>query len=152
MGFRKDRAIRQIRVPMLYKITNEDEGTYEEVRVAHVFEYPSGPQRERFDKDSVQVKGRKVRPSVSIANWNLWKQTILFVEGYDDLPPTKEQNRELLVKYFNDDSVRIHVDDAMTRMWDLVKAEDDEWEKKSEASSEESSGAQQRSIPLSETA
>lgn len=138
MGFTKDKAITEVRVDMLYKIVTDETGDLEEVSVSHLMRVPDLQEREDHSRESVKVKGRKITPITSKANWNLWKKIVTEVIGYDDLENPKDSYQ--LKSYFSDDGLRMHVDDAVQRLFEVIGAEDSEYEKKSEPSSEESSG------------
>ena len=136
MGFKKDNAIREIRVPLAYEIRNHDTGTNETVDVEHVFSFPTTQQRELYQQKGVRWKGRKAKTTASEASWYLWNACIMRVHGYDDL--TENSDKNTLIKYFKDDDVcRLHVEDAVNTLWETISAEDGEFAKKSEPSSEE---------------
>lgn len=131
MGFRKENAVTTITIPMRFQHINQDVGTTEDVDVAHVFRPPTTKQRERYNSEAVKIKRRRVNTSVSAANWNLFRATILHVEGYDDLPANpEEQTLAILTEYFVGDVVRIHVDESVSRLMESISAEDIDWEKK----------------------
>ena len=136
MGFKKENAIREIRVPLAYEIINHDTGITETADVEHVFNFPTTAQRETYQQKSVRWKGRKAKTSGIEAAWYLWCACILRVNGYDDLP--EDANRENLLTYFKDDNVcRLHVEDAINNMWEIISAEEGDFTKKSEPSSGE---------------
>src|SRR5512139_850536 len=135
MGFKKSHAFEQIRVPMVVRTSSEDGTTIEEVEVAHVFKIPTPAVREEYQRKLLVVRGRRVRQgSRSEASWYLWKNSVLSVEGYDDLPTLdKDGNWK---RYFEDAIGRIHVDNAVDMLMEVLGAEEVEQEKKSEPSSE----------------
>lgn len=152
MGYSKKKAITgELVIPMSFRVRNLDIETIEDVTVIHYVEFPSKKIREQHDQESVKVKGRKIKTQLTSANWNMWLQIINRVEGYDDLNELESQDKKKLQKYFSGDIERIHVDECIVRVNEMISAEDVEVEKKLEQSSEESSGELQNKIPLSVT-
>lgn len=151
MGFTKKAAIVDIRIPMSFRVINSVTGSVDDVDVIHNLTYPNTKLREQHDQASVKVRGRKVKPVVSEGNWILWRKIVVSVEGYDDLVDGQEKDLRVLVDYFGDDIGRLHVDEAISRMFDMIRAEDSDWEKKSELSSEQASGEPATSVPISVT-
>ena len=136
MGFKKENAIREIRVALAYETRNHDTGLNETSDVEHIFNFPTTKQREIYQQKSVKWKGRKAKTTGSEASWYLWNACIIRVNGYDDLPADTERGG--LITYFKDDDVcRLHVEDAVSSLWELIGAEDGDFTKKSEPSSEE---------------
>ncbi len=148
MGFTKDTAIIDLQIPMSFRVNNKILNTVEDCDVVHYFTYPNTKLREQHDQASVKVRGRKVKPIVSEGNWALWKKIIVSVEGYDDLTEEKSKDTRELIAYFGDNIGRLHVDEAITRMFEMIRAEDSDWEKKSEPSSEQASGEQASPIRI----
>lgn len=145
MGYSKQRALETLRIPMSYQIRNLDAGTIEDVDVAHIVEFPSSKIRDDWDKKVVKVKGKRAVANKGVANWSMWKAIIIKVEGYDDI--AEDASREELYKYFSQGPPRIHVDDCIERVWEMISAEDSEWEKKSAPVRAVSSGVEQKSTP-----
>ena len=151
MEFTKKAAIVDLRITMGFRVNNTVLNTIEDVDVTHNLTYPNTKLREQHDQASVKVRGRKVKPIVSEGNWALWKKIIVSVEGYGDLDENQRKDPRELVTYFSDDIGRLHVDEAISRMFEMIRAEDSDWEKKSEPSSEQASGDQPTSVPISAT-
>lgn len=148
MGYSKKKAIAGIlEIPMSFRVKDLDLGTEEDVTVVHYVQFPSKMIREKHDQESVRVKGRKIKTQLTSANWNMWLKIIDHVDGYDDLTEAESKNRAELHKYFGGDVERIHVDECITRVNDMIGAEDVEVEKKLEPSSEELSGEQPNKTP-----
>ena len=119
--------------------------------VVHYVQFPSKKIREQHDQESVKVKGRKIKTQLTSANWNMWLRVINRVEGYDDLNEADSQNVAKLQEYFGGDVERIHVDECIRRLNEMISADDAEVEKKLEPSSEESSGEQLSKTPMAVT-
>ena len=153
MGYTKEKAIAgEIEIPMSFRVRDLDLGTIEDVTVVHYVQFPSKSIRERHDQESVKVRGRKIKTQLTSANWNMWLKIINRVKGYDDLNEEDCQNKAKLQDYFNTDGQeRIHVDECISRLNEMISAEDVEVEKKSEPSLEESSGEQPSKTRLSVT-
>lgn len=133
MGYTKKRALEEIRVPMIVRQTSEDGSFIEEVSVAHVFAVPSPAVREEWQRLQLKQTGRKVRfGHRSDANRHLWLRTVLRVEGYDDLP-----TGEGWKSYFDDAIGRIHIDNAVDMLMEMLTADEGEQEKKLGPSSEQ---------------
>lgn len=131
MGFKKSKALEEIRVPMIVNMANEDGTGLEQTEVAHYFKIPLPNVREEWQRRLLKVKGKKISTgSKSEANWYLWLHTIVKVEGYDDLPTTGDWKQ-----YFTDPIGRIHVDNAVDMLMESLSAEEGEQEKKLEPSS-----------------
>ncbi len=131
MGFKKSKALEEIKVPMLVNMANEDGTGLTQTEVAHIFKIPLPNVREEWQRKLLKVKGKKISTgSRSEANWYLWLNTVLRVEGYDDLPTTAEWKQ-----YFADPIGRIHVDSAVDMLMESLGAEETDQEKKSEPSS-----------------
>ena len=136
MGFTKANALREITIPLAYQVRNHDKETIEDVDVVHIFDFPTTAQREKFQQELVLWKGRRAKTATSTAAWRLWTACINRVVGYDDLP--QDASRSDLHAYFNNDDVcRLHVDDAINGLWDRISAEEGDFTKKFEPSSEE---------------
>ena len=136
MGFRKENALREIIVTLAYEVRNHDTGEISKVDVNHVLNFPTTAQREKFQQQAVLWKGRRAKTMANIASWNLWRACILRVTGYDDI--AEDASREALVSYFRDDDIcRLHVEDAISDLWERIGAEEGEFIKKSGPSSEE---------------
>jgi len=142
MGYSKEKAIAgEIQIPMAFLVRDLDRGTTEDVTVVHYVQFPSKKIREQHDQESVKVKGRKIKTQLTSANWNMWLRVINRVEGYDDLNEEESADKRKLQEYFGGDVERIHVDECIRRLNEMISADDAEVEKKFEPSSEESSGA-----------
>lgn len=128
MGFKKSSVPDQVAITLNFRIIAED-GTEQTVPVKHIFRQPALREREEYQRRVVKVKGRKVISTLSDANWYLWGKCILSVEGYDDLPSEGAGGDWKL--YFQDDNLRIHVDEAVNAFLDITSAEESSWEKKS---------------------
>ena len=149
MGYSKAKAIAgELTIPMAFRVKDLDRGTEEDVTVVHYVQFPSKKIREMHDQESVKVKGRKIKTQLTSANWNMWLRVINRVEGYDDLNEEESQNKAKLQDYFGGDVERIHVDECINRVNEMIGAEDAEVEKKFEPSLEESSGEQPSKTPL----
>ena len=136
MGFTKETALREISVKLGYEVRNIDTGINTTADVVHVFSFPTTAQREKFQQDGVMWKGRRAKTKSSRASWNLWIVCMIRVEGYDDIP--NDATRGDIINYFKDDDVcRLHVEDAVGLLWENIGADEGEFEKKSEPSSEE---------------
>ena len=135
-GFTKANALRELDIPLAYDIINHDTGGISKADVNHVLRFPTTSQREKFQQQSVLWKGRRAKTAGNTAAWNLWKVCIMRVLGYDDLPA--DSSRESIISYFRDDDVcRLHVEDAIDGLWGRIAADDGDFVKKSEPSSEE---------------
>ena len=133
MGFKKSKALEEIKVPILFNMAGEDGVGLEQVEVAHIFKIPTPKVREEWQRKLLKVKGKKISTgSRSEANWYLWLNTVIRVEGYDDLPQTEDWKQ-----YFSDNIGRIHVDSAVDMLMESLGGEEVETEKKSEPSSEQ---------------
>jgi len=131
MGYTKEKAISgEIEIPMLFRVRNLDLGTIEDETVIHYVEFPSRSIREKHDQESVKVKGRKIKTQLTSANWNMWLRVIIRVEGYDDLLEPDNSDKQKLQVYFSGDKERIHVDECISRLNEMISAEDVEVEKK----------------------
>jgi hypothetical protein len=138
MGYKKSKAFEEIRIPMIVKMVDESmpadkDGNFSltEVEVAHIFKLPTPELRQEWQRRLVKVKGRKVTGgATSDANWFLWLNCILKVEGYDDLPDGQNWK-----SYFEDSIGRIHVDNAIGMLVETIGSEEVEQEKKLEQSS-----------------
>lgn len=139
MGFSKAKAVREIRIPMSFHVTNNDNGTETLANVVHVFKIASIPVREQHQRMLVTTKGKKVQTgSIPEANFFMWQNVILSVEGYDDIGanPGDVNYKEKLIAYFKDDDVlRLHIDEAMERYNERISAEETDVLKKFEPSS-----------------
>lgn len=153
MGYTKEKAIAgEIEIPMSFRVKNLDLGTTEDVTVVHYVQFPSKMIREKHDQEQVRVKGRKIKTQLTSANWNMWLKVINRVKGYDDISEDDRSNKLELQKYFNTDGQeRIHVDECIRLLLEMIGADDVEVEKKLEPSLEESSGEQQSKTRLSVT-
>ena len=138
MGFSKKRALTTVRIPMRFNHEFEDTSTgeiiAEEVEVVHNYSLPTVKQRERYRRESVIVKGKKLRYGGANASWNLFQAIILSVEGYDDMP-AEEQNKATLCQYFNDEITRLHVESGIEILMSRLESDEVEYEKKSVPSS-----------------
>lgn len=134
MGFKKSKALEEIKVPMSVSCVNETDGTtIERVEVAHIFKIPEPTIREEWQRMMLKIKGKKISSgSKSAANWKLWLHSVVRVEGYDDLPSGDKWK-----SYFEDDIGRIHVDNAVDMLMEVLSSEEVDTEKKSELSSEQ---------------
>jgi hypothetical protein len=142
MGFKKAN-LETIAINMNVKTVDEKDNMLMDVMVTHVFALPSPAERERWNKEVVQQKGRKIEASKkSTANWNLWLACVKSVEGYDDLDTTKQDWK----KYFADNIGRIHVDNAVDILMEMITSDQAGQEKKLELSSEQSSSDRNESI------
>ena len=132
MGFRKEKAVKEIRIGLTVQTVDHTANppTQEEVLVGYVFKMPTTKQLERHNSEVVKLRRRSVKTYVSNANWNLFRSTIIYVEGYDDLPGREEQTLEILTEYFNADVVRMHVDGAVMALLEHISIEEADWEKK----------------------
>lgn len=138
MGYSKDKAVAGIiPIPMGFKIQDKDLNILSEVTVVHYVQFPNKEIREKYEQESIKIKGRKVRPAVSSASWNMWLRIIDHVDGYDDLSEPMNSDKKELHKYFSGDIETIHVNECILRLNDMIGAEDAEIEKKSELSAEE---------------
>lgn len=132
-GFRKSKALEEIRVPMLVNMANEEGTGLTQVEVAHIFKIPLPNVREEWQRRLLKVRGKKIQTgSRSEANWYLWVHSILKVEGYDDLPMGEGWK-----DYFADPIGRIHVDNAVDMLMESLSSEETDQEKKLELSSEQ---------------
>ncbi len=153
MGYSKAKAVAGIiTIPMIFRIRNEEMEILEEATVIHYVRFPGKEIREKYEQESIKIKGRKVRPTVSSASWNMWLRIIDHVEGYDDLLEPDNSNVHKLKEYFGGDIETIHVSECILRLNEMIGAEDAEIEKKSEPSSEELSGEVTDKTPILETA
>lgn len=138
MGFKKSKALETIEIKMLVNtVADEDGETLTQVEVSHIFRIPTPQVREQWTREGVRTKGKKVEVgSRSTANFNLWLASIDTVKGYDDLDLDQKDWK----KYFIDPIGRIHVDNAVQQLMELLEGEEVELEKKFEPSSELLSG------------
>lgn len=136
MGYSKTKALGgELSIPMDFRVDDRERGIIEFVTVVHHVKFPDKKIREQYSQDAIKVRGRKARSNVSPAAWNMWVRIINRVEGYEDLPEADRDNVEKLKNYFDSDVERIHVDECITRVNELIGAEDADLEKKSEQSS-----------------
>jgi hypothetical protein len=133
MGFTK-KNLQTIEVQMSVQTVDESDGqTLVSVNVSHIFTIPSPDARERRDRMVVANKGKKVvLGTKSLANWNLWKECIVYVKGYDDL----KADDPTWKTYFADAIGRIHVDSAVDKLLEILGSDEADQEKKLELSSE----------------
>ena len=117
MGFSKAKTQNTVRIAMLFTHSVSEDGgkTFEdaEIPVIHTYTIPTTAQRERYKREGVAIKGRKVRLHEAVANWNLFCNTIVSVEGYDDIPTPADQTKELLMQYFSDEVCRFHAEEGV---------------------------------------
>jgi hypothetical protein len=153
MGYSKKKAVAGIiPIPMGFKVLDPEMKILSDVIVVHYVQFPNKEIREKYEQESIKIKGRKVRPAVSSASWNMWLRIIDHVDGYDDLPESDNSDKQKLREYFSGDIETIHVNECILRLNDMIGAEDAEVEKKSELSYEGSSGEVITKTPISETA
>ena len=134
MGFKKSKAFEQIKVPMVVNTASENGEQLEQVEVAHIFRIPLPDVREEWQRRMLKTKGRKVQiGSRSDANFYLWLNSIITVEGYDDLDVQKPDWK----RYFDDPIGRIHVDSAVDMLMNTLGSDEVEQEKKFEPSFEQ---------------
>jgi hypothetical protein len=134
-GYKKSKNLDTIEVKMLVKYVDEESNNLGDVEVSHIFKIPSPQDRELWNKMIIQSKGKKVvAGNKSTANWVLWKSCCVGVRGYDDLDCENENNWK---SYFTTNMERIHVDNAVDILMDLLSSDEVEKEKKFEPSSEQ---------------
>lgn len=100
----------------------------EPVDVRHVMRMPETSEREKHQQMMVKVRGQNVKAQGNTeANFWLWKQCMLRLEGYDDLPETKEQ----IIKLFEDDPIlHIHAENAAGGLLNYIGTSEGEITKK----------------------
>jgi hypothetical protein len=135
-GFRKAKSFEQIRVPMIVKCASDDDSHIVDVQVAHTFNIPSPQIREEYQRRLLKIKGKKVaQGSRSEASWFLWRNSVVSVEGYDDIGVLDSEGK--WKSYFNDPIGRIHVDNVVDMLMETLGSTEVETEKNFEPSSEE---------------
>lgn len=117
MGFKISKASdpSEIIVPLDVNVTYEIEsGEPETLEVRHVFRIPTRSEREKHQQLMVKVRGQSVKSVGSTeANFWLWKQCFIRLEGYDDLPETRQQ----IINTFEESEVlHLHAENAISAL------------------------------------
>lgn len=126
MGFSKAQAIDVVRIKLVYPVNDAKTGETVQATVTHILRVPTTEEREEYNRRIVKTKGRKVVSDTSVAAWYLWTRCIESVEGYDDIPA--DGNFRLYFK--EDDTVGIHIDNAISSLMEFINADEVETEKK----------------------
>lgn len=125
MGFKKSEVPDEITIRLRFIHQIKETGQENVYDVAHIFKPPTVEVREEYQRKLVRVKGRKVSSGVADAIRYLWWNTIIRVEGYDDLPTTGDWRT-----YFDDFVGRVHVEEAVERFVTYFTAEELDFSKK----------------------
>lgn len=133
MGFKTSKAVEQkvneIIIPLRVTVTYEDgDNTPETEMVTHIMRMPESSEREKHQALLVKVRGQSVKAKGSVeANFWLWSRCWIRLEGYDDLPETREQ----INKLFEDSPIlHIHAESAAQALLSRIGAEEEEVIKK----------------------
>lgn len=96
--------------------------------VKHIMRIPTMYEREKHQSMLVKIRGQNVKASGSATAWFwLWKQCIVKLEGYDDLPEVREQ----MIKLFEDSSLlHIHAENAAVALLNFITGSEGEISKK----------------------
>lgn len=135
MGFKKKLVLTEIPITFSLEIKDEDTGDITRAICTHNFKRPSMKARERLTdayignpKKGFRASASSTTASVSKAAWELWKEAIVSVEGYDDFNPEVDS----LTEYFADPITREHVEIAVNLLLGHLGGEEEEAEKKLE--------------------
>lgn len=140
MGFSIKKTMEQekdalVRVPLSVNVIYEDRDPNTKLDIApdhcdvvHVFRLPTVPEREKYQQMMVKVRGQSIRATgYQEATLWLWSQCIKSLEGYDDLPPTKDQ----YIKVFKESAIlHIHAERATEALLTHLNASEDDILKK----------------------
>jgi len=141
MGFNIKKAVaaektEEIRIPLSVNVMYEDDekdknkinepSSSEEV--FHIMRIPTTLEREKQQQMLVKVRGNNIKAQGSAEAWFwLWKQCMLRVEGYDELPET----RALIIKEFEESTLlHIHAENAAAALMNHINASEGEILKK----------------------
>jgi hypothetical protein len=121
----------EITIPLSVNITYDDDGeeaTPDYIEVRHIMRMPTTTEREKHQQMLVKVRGQNIKAQGSTeANFWIWKQCYLRLEGYEDLPVTREQ----VIKLFDDSPVlHIHAENAAQALLGYINANEGEITKK----------------------
>jgi hypothetical protein len=118
-----------VTIPLSVNITYDEENpTNEQIQVKHVMRIPERTEREKHHQMLIKVRGNSVKTQGSTeANFWLWKQCYVSLEGYDELPETREQ----IIKLFDESTVlRIHAEQAAAALLNYISPNEDDIAKK----------------------
>ena len=109
MGFSFENAVQEVSVEL--NVYQRIDGILSDVNVIHVFRHPTATELDKYRQKLAQFKGRKAKADFSGAATYLWGQTVIRVEGYDDLP------KDDWKKFFLTDNIaRIHATSAVDEL------------------------------------
>ncbi len=109
MGFSFANAVQEVSVEL--NVYQRVDGILNDVNVIHVFRHPTATELDKYRQKLAQFKGRKAKADFSGAATYLWAQTIVRVEGYDDLP--KEEWKKF---FLTDPIAKIHATSAVDEL------------------------------------
>jgi hypothetical protein len=117
-------------VDVLYEDKNADgvDIAPETETVIHYMRIPERSEREKHQQMQVKVRGQNIKSmGTAAANFYLWSVCFTKLEGYEDLPPTREQ----IIKMFEEDVIlHIHAENAAQALLNKITASEDDTEKK----------------------
>jgi len=113
MGFNFENAVQEVSVELT--VYQRVDGILREEQVTHVFRHPTATELDTYRQKLARFKGRKAKADFSGAANYLWGQTILSVDGYDDLPEDDWK------KFFLTDGIaRIHATAAVDELVEVA--------------------------------
>ena len=138
MGFNFNKAVKaekqeEIVIPLNVNVIYKDEegvaaGEPDNLEVRHVMRLPSINEREKYQQMLVKIRGQNIKAQGSAeAGFWLWKQCMLRLEGYDELPTTQQQ----IIKAFEESTIlHIHAEKAAEALLNYINASEGEISKK----------------------
>lgn len=118
MGFSFDNAVEEVSVEL--NVYQRVDKILNEVQVLHVFRHPTATELDTYRQKLARFKGRKARADFSGAASYLWAQTIIRVEGYNDLP--KDEWKKF---FLTNEIARIHTMSAVDELVAVASPEGD---------------------------
>jgi hypothetical protein len=139
MGFKVNKAVaaektEEITIPLNVNIMYEDDTIVEgaekptSLEVYHVMRIPTTFEREKQQQMLIKIRGQNIKATGSSEAWFwLWKQCMLRLEGYDELPA----ERGLIIKIFEESTLlHIHAENAAVALLNHINASEGEITKK----------------------
>lgn len=139
MGFNLSKALKaekteEIIIPLNVNVMYQnDEGEsstddFNNLEVRHIMRMPTTSEREKYQQMLVKVRGQSIKAQGSAeAGFWLWKQCMIRLEGYDELPDTQQK----IIKIFEDSSLlHIHAEKAAEALLNYINASEGEISKK----------------------
>jgi len=118
MGFSFENAVQEVSVEL--NVYQRVDGILSDVNVTHIFRHPTATELDKYRQKLTQFKGRKAKADFSSASTYLWGQTIIRVEGYDDLP------KDDWKKFFLTDNIaKIHATSAVDELFAVASPSGD---------------------------